>query len=244
MDLKEASEKLEKILELRYPSLAIRLVKLGEEIPKHIRTPDKRSRYCQLLMLARHGETLLLTPEQLACPAASAAFGFAPLPENISSGKMLHTLGLYETAEAAAETMRTIPRLQPKSISALIIGPLSDFPIEPDVVIVEGLPEQVMWLCLARTFKSGGRLNFNTSIFQCCCVDCTVLPYMAGEINISPGCYGCRSSTDTLVEDMFIGVPVALLDEIVGGLEGLSRKAIPDARMKQVYNAYIGSRKA
>jgi len=242
MSFRETAEKIRQILELQHSPIDIRLIKSGEEMPKHINVPEKPSRHCQLLMLARHGETLLLTPDHLACPAAAAAFGFAPLPEMISSRKMLHTLGLYESPEAAAETMRTMPRLKPKSISALVVGPLDDFPIEPDVVVVEGLPEQVMWLCLARTFKAGGRLNFSTSIFQCCCVDSTVVPYMTGEINMSPGCYGCRSSTDTLGEDMFIGIPAPLLDMIVEGLEGLSKKAITDARMKKVYHAYIGSK--
>jgi len=243
VNLGEATTRMKEILELRHSPIAVKLIKPGEEVP-HIKIPDRRSRHCQLLMLGRRGETLLLTPDQLACPAASAAFGFSPLPEMISSGKMLHTLGLYESPEAAAETMRTMPRLKPGSTSALVVGPLGDFPLKPDVIVVEGLPEQVMWLCLARTFKSGGRLSFSTSIFQCCCVDSTVVPYMTGEINMSPGCYGCRDATDTPKEDMFIGIPSSLLDMIVEGLDGLSKKAIPAARAKQVYHAYIGSKKA
>ena len=231
------------ILELKNSPIAVKLIKPEEELPT-IEAPKKRPRYCQLLMLGRRGETLLLTPENLACPAAHAAFGFGPLPEKISSGQMLHTLGLYETPEAAAETMRTMPRLKPGSTSALVVGPSDSFPLKPDVVVVEGLPEQVMWLCLARTFKNGGRLAFSTSIFQCCCVDSTVVPYMTGEINASPGCYGCRDATDTPKEDMFIGIPGALLNQIMDGLEGLSKKAIPAARAKQVYHAYIESKKA
>jgi uncharacterized protein (DUF169 family) len=240
-NFREINERMMEILELKNSPIAVKLVRPGEELPE-IEAPKKRPRHCQLLMLARHGETLLLTPDQLACAAASAAFGFSPLPEMISSGKMMHTLGLYESTEAAAETMRTMPRLKAGSISALVVGPLGDFPLKPDVIVVEGLPEQVMWLCLARTFKNGGRLNFSTSIFQCCCVDSTVVPYMTGEINASPGCYGCRDATDTPKEDMFIGIPGALLDQIMDGLEGLSKKAIPAARAKQVYHAYVGSK--
>jgi uncharacterized protein (DUF169 family) len=237
--LRETARRMMEILELKNSPIAVKLIKTGEELP-NIKPPAKRPRYCQLLMLGRRGETLLLTPENLACPAAHAAFGFGPLPAKISSGQMLHVLGLYETPEAAAETMRTMPRLKPGSISALVVGPLGDFPLSPDVVVVEGFPEQVMWLCLSRTFKSGGRLNFSTSIFQCCCVDSTVVPYVTAEINMSPGCYGCRDATDTPREDMFIGIPGALLDQIMNGLEGLSKKAIPAARAKQVYHAYAG----
>jgi len=96
MSFRETAEKMSQILELQHSPIAVRLIKSGEEIPKNIKVPDKRSRHCQLLMLTRHGETLLLTPDHLSCPAAAAAFGFAPLPEMISSGKMLHTLDKVE----------------------------------------------------------------------------------------------------------------------------------------------------
>ena len=66
MSLRVTAEKMRQILELPHSPTAVRLIKPGEEIPRNIKTPDKRSRHCQLLMLARHGETLLLTPDQLA----------------------------------------------------------------------------------------------------------------------------------------------------------------------------------
>jgi len=238
MSFRETAEKLRQILELQHSPIAIRLIKSGEEIPKHINVPEQRSRYCQLLMLARRGETLLLTPERLACPAASAAFGFGPLPKQVSSGKMLHTLGLYESPEAAANTMVTMPRLKIGSISAVLAGPLAEFPLEPDIIIVEGSPEQIMWLCLARTFKNGGRLSFSSSIFQCCCVDVTVVPYITKEVNISPGCYGTRDATDVPTDHMFMGLPMSLLSQVVDGLMALSEKAIIKARAKSVYQAY------
>jgi uncharacterized protein (DUF169 family) len=50
-------------------------------------------RYCQLLMRARHGESLRLEPSELACPAAASAFGFGPLPEGLATGKGLVGFG-------------------------------------------------------------------------------------------------------------------------------------------------------
>ena len=234
------SQKIEQILGLDSPPLAIKIVKIEEPLP-NIRSSPQRSRYCQLLMLARKGQILMLTAEDLACPAAKAALGFAPMPEKIASGEMLCSLGLFMSKEAAAKTMNMIPRIKLGSTKAVIAGPLRDFPVAQDVVVVEGLPEQVMWLCLARNFKEGGRLNFNSSIFQCCCVDVTVVPYLTGEVNISPGCYGCREATDTPPEHMFMGIPFRLLTEMVNSLEFLSKKAMPAVREKRVYKAYMAS---
>ncbi|MEM4481095.1 MAG: DUF169 domain-containing protein [Candidatus Bathyarchaeia archaeon] len=237
MENKVVSLKIEQILGLESPLIAVKIVKTEEQKP-NIKSPPQKSRYCQLLMLARRGQTLMLTAEDLACPAAKSALGFAPLPEKIASGEMLCSLGLYMAKEAAAKTMSMIPRIKLGEAKAVVAGPLKDFILTPDIVVVEGLPEQVMWLCLARNFKEGGRLHFSSSIFQCCCVDVTVVPYITGEVNISPGCYGCREATDTPPEHMFMGIPAKIIPEIVESLEYLSKKAMPAVREKRVYKAY------
>lgn len=237
---REAAQEIEKILGLEAPLLAVKVVKMEEALP-NIKAPQQKSRYCQLLMLARKGQTLMLKAEDLACPAAKAAFGFAPLPEKIASGDMLCSLGLYMTREAAAKTMSMIPRIKLGEAKAVVAGPLKDFTLASDVIVVEGFPEQIMWLCLARNFKEGGRLNFSSSIFQCCCVDVTVVPYLTGEVNISPGCYGCREATDTPPGHMFMGIPAKLLGEMAESLEYLSKKAMMAVREKRVYKAYMAS---
>lgn len=238
MDYKILSEKMETILGLDSPPIAVKIVKQEENLPD-IKSPDKKSRYCQLLMLARKGYTFKLTPETIACPAAKAALGFDLLPEIISSGQMLCTLGLFMGEDAVAKTMRMMPKLKLGSVKAVIAGPLSSFPLDPDVVIVESYPEHIMWLCLARNFKEGGRFNFNSSVFQCWCVDVTVVPYVSGDINIGPGCYGCREATDIPPEYMYIGIPARFLNDVVESLESLSRKAMITVREKRVYKSYI-----
>jgi len=235
------SEKMEKILGLESLPIGVRIVRQEERLPD-IKSPDKKSRYCQLLMLARKGFTFKLTPENIACPAAKASLGFDSLPEKISSGQMLCTLGLFMDEKAAAKTMSMIPRLKLGSAKAVVAGPLKRFPCTSDVVIVESVPKHIMWLCLARNFREGGRLNFSSSIFQCCCVDVTVVPYLTGDINISPGCYGCREATDTPPEHMFIGIPGKLLTSIVGSLEALSTRAMATVREKRACHSYVMSR--
>src|SRR4030067_589095 len=63
---------------------------------------NSNSRYCQLLMLAKKGQILMLNAEKIACPAAKAALGLGPLPEKISSREMLCAIGLFSFKEAAA----------------------------------------------------------------------------------------------------------------------------------------------
>ena len=231
------SRKIEELLGLESPPIAVKIVKPEEPMPD-VKSPERKSRHCQLLMLARRGFTFKLTPEDISCPAAKAALGFDALPEKISSGQMLCALGLFANEKAASKTMNMMPRLKLGSSKAVVAGPLRTFPYAPEIVIVESIPEHVMWLCLARNFRDGGRLNFSSSIFQCCCVDVTVVPYLTGDVNISPGCYGCREATDTPPEHMFMGIPAKLLDQIVESLEFLSHKAMITVREKRIYKAY------
>lgn len=60
MDNKVLSQKLQEILHLQSPPVAVKIIKKEEPLP-NIKLPKQNSRYCQLLMLARQGQTLMLT---------------------------------------------------------------------------------------------------------------------------------------------------------------------------------------
>ena len=145
MEKQKLSQKLEEILGLDSPPIAVKIVKAEEAIPD-IKLPTQNSRYCQLLMLARKGQTLMLNAEKIACPAAKAALGLGPLAEKISTGEMLCTLGLFANKEAAAKTMRMMAKKE-GSVKAIVAGPQKNFPMEPDIVIIESVPEthNVAW---------------------------------------------------------------------------------------------------
>jgi len=125
-----------------------------------------------------------------------------------------------------------MPRLPRGEYAAVALSPLAETPFEPDVVIVEGLPEQIMWLALAERFEEGGRLEFSTAVLQATCVDGAVLPFVEQRINASFGCYGCRDATDFGPEEGVIGFPGYDLERIVAALEQLAAKAMPRVRAK------------
>ena len=235
----QAASSLKNILDLESSPIAIRLVKKDEN-PKDLPAEsNRRLRYCQLLMEAKKGKGATLTSENIACPAAAAALGLLPLPEKISSGEMLKTLGLFESVTAAARTMAKMPRLELGTFKAVAAAPLEDAKFTPDVVIIEDKPEKIMWINLAAIHETGGRLSFNSAVFQACCVDVTVIPYLTKNVNVSLGCYGCRDSTDIADDECLVGIPYEKLKEIITSLQALSKKAMPEARQKKVYNQFI-----
>jgi uncharacterized protein (DUF169 family) len=108
------------------------------------------------------------------------------------------------------------------------------------VVIVEALPEQLMWLALASVHDTGGRLEFSTAVLQATCVDAAILPFLTGRPNATLGCYGCREATDLSDEESVIGIPGPMLARVVTSLKQLAAKALPRVREKATYRHLQG----
>jgi len=237
MDLEKSARILTEILGLKYPPIAVKffedIVALdGFELPS-----DRR--YCQILMGAREGKKLMLTAENISCPAAAWALGFREPPLKLSSGEMPAGMGIFGSPQAAKHTLDTMPRLQMGKYQMVACCPLATAPFEPDVVVVESAAEHLMWIALAQAFETGGRLEFSTAILQATCVDGTIIPFLTQKIHASLGCYGCREATNLAESEGVLGFPIKDLEHIVNSLQKLNERAIPRVRGKAVYQALL-----
>ena len=203
----------------------------------------ERHRYCQALMKARAGERVILEADELACPAAAKAFGFRPLTPALQSGKGLVGFGIVAEPESGATMFQGMTCLEPGSAARIALCPLGEAPALPDVVVVEGPPEQLMWLLLAEVNLRGGeRLLGSTAVLQATCVDATIIPYLEQRLNFTMGCYGCREATDIAPTETVVGFPGARLTQLVDSLEFLSEKAVPRSRAKRAHEALVTGR--
>ena len=233
MNYAEMSKKIVDTLGLRTEPVAITLIKKGMPMPEGYKEPEKPLRHCQSIMRAKHGEMVLMPANKQACPVGASALGLVPMPEKVRSGEFHHGMGLYDTPAEAAKTMAVRPALETGSVIATALAPLSKATLEPDVVVIVGLPEQVFWLVpAATTFSVGGRVTVEMAAVQASCVDSTVIPYVSGNVNISLGCFGCRKTTDIKPEEMLVGIPAKKLPEVVKALEKMGAGPIPKSREK------------
>ena len=67
-------------------------------------------------MEARHGKTVIVTKENISCPAAAAALGLKPLPKNLQDGSMLCGYGIFKEKEAGMNVMNEMPRMGNRKI--------------------------------------------------------------------------------------------------------------------------------
>jgi uncharacterized protein (DUF169 family) len=79
------------ILGLSYEPTALKFSEERVSLPG-FELPSER-RYCQVLMGAREGQRLLLTADNVSCPAAAWALGFKEPPAKLSSGEMPAGMG-------------------------------------------------------------------------------------------------------------------------------------------------------
>ena len=237
----EMSVKLKKILNLEREPVGVKFLKESEkELLKDEYDGITKTRYCQALMRAGNGEKIMITGENISCPASAAAFGLKPLSEMLSSGQMLYNMGLFASLEAGKKAMEGMTRLNYGDFNIVLLSPLGEIEIEPDVVVIESKPEHLMWLSLASIYETGERLHFDSAIFQATCVDSTVIPFKNGRVNSTLGCYGCRDATNIKEDENLIGIPYSMLNDIINNLEKLALKPMQKARAKEAFHSFSG----
>jgi uncharacterized protein (DUF169 family) len=235
-EVREAGRKIVSILGLTTFPVGVRFA--ADAITPTDALRLESHRYCQALMLARHGQFVVLDEEGIACPAAADAFGFRPLPEGLRSGKGLVGFGIVSAPAVGRRMIEGMPRLASGEIHHLELFPLEEADRIPHVVVVEGEVEQLMWIVLSCLHATGGqRVTASTAVLQATCVDATIIPFLEKRLNFGFGCYGCRDATDLAAGESIIGFPVAFLASIVTHLEYLKDNAIPTSRGKKAWRA-------
>ena len=218
-------------LGLRWQPVAVSLIDKDELLPD-VPMPPENLRFCQAMMAARRGASILMPPHRHSCPDGTSIFGMTGVPEKPATGEIYVLFHKVVNAEAAARMVAERPTLPPKSRRATYVAPLAKTVREPEVVVFTGTPEQMMWLSMSMSYYTGHRHDFHASGFNSMCVEAVLLPLTNDEPNITFGCYGCRAATDIGEDMMFMGVPTHLLPMIAQGAAELAKKAIPDSRNK------------
>ncbi|WP_165060544.1 DUF169 domain-containing protein [Adlercreutzia sp. ZJ154] len=218
-------------LGLRWQPVAVSLIEKDELLPD-VPMPTENLRFCQAMMAARRGASILMPPFRHSCPDGTSIFGMTGVPEKLATGEIYVLFHKLVNAEAAAQMVAERPTLPPHSRRATYVAPLAKTLRKPEVVVFTGTPEQMMWLCMSMSYYTGHRFDFHASGYNSMCVEAVLYPMMEDQPNITFGCYGCRAASDIGEDMMFMGVPTSAMPTVVRGLTELAKKAIPDSRNK------------
>src|SRR5271157_5800928 len=129
-DLRTISQDLSRMLDLKYVAVGVNLYREGEPLPEGLEfTRENLKSYCQAVVLAGQGRTLLLAKEQMGCKLGTTALGFEPEAEAFLDDGVLekYGVGLFATEEASAATIHHSFYLPAGKTRAALIAPLSFF---------------------------------------------------------------------------------------------------------------------
>ncbi len=223
MDAATLNGHLEKHLRVSTFPVGIASLAPGAPLPAKAKRPAKdlgiKVAICQSVGFARrYGWTLAFSGDDLACPIAKAAFGFADRNAYYTSGALAD--GMYASCrDAGARMEEALPRYARNEVGAVVVGPLSRIDFAPDTVLVYGNPAQVLRLVNASLFEKGGAMRAETT-GRGDCADIVIRSRQSGEPQLVLPCYGDRIFGMTADDEMAFTFPFADAERIVKGLEG------------------------
>ncbi|MCG8688035.1 MAG: DUF169 domain-containing protein, partial [Desulfobacterales bacterium] len=212
IDFQKMSQDMVDRLSLGLEPVGVTLFGRTRDMPEGIGFSEKELKsYCQALVLAGRGETLLLKKEQMGCKLGTSVLGFeneADMARYLDDGVLeKYGVGLFGSEEASADTILNSFYLEKGTTQAVLIAPLSAFRDRPQAVIFTANSEQVMWLLYALNYEKGGKMDLPQSGGALGgCADITALPLLKGEANITFLGLGCRLKSAIDAADLMMGI--------------------------------------
>lgn len=214
--LKELHELIIKELRLRSDPVGVKLFKGLSEVPLNIsRVPD-RVTVCQLSTLARlHSLTHYATADDIACKRGAASLGLIQLPEDVVVGEdaYAHTVDVM----TAKKLYSSIPMLSPE-YKAVLMGPLSELPVDPDVVLIAGNPAQMLKVVEGWVWFSGEPATLAATGVHGICGYGIANALKTGKLVLTLPCSGARRVGLYIDDEMVAVIPFSLIDKWVDGL--------------------------
>lgn len=221
-DLQSLAARYDKMLRLTTVPVAVKLFgKLAdlEKISykgKPIKLLGKRLALCQIFAQARYyGRLNAGTREKLdLCRLGADAFGFP-----VTDYTHVYSGTYFNGDEAARRMIETTPKFKRDLYKAILVAPLEKSPVEPDVVLFYGNTAQILRLVHGYLYNKGGRLEFSSSGDAGACADPVVIAMQTQKPSIGLPCNGGRVLSWPSDDELVCGVPGALLEEILLGIE-------------------------
>jgi uncharacterized protein (DUF169 family) len=219
-DIAELCAELESMLRLRtYPLGLRRVAKLEDVEPAEgWKAMDFVADGCQYVTQARTtGWAFKLTKDNI-CPCAFAwAMGLVDEPEECKAQNMVGTW--FKTLDDVLKWRAGTPRV-PGRIEALLLAPVSRQMFEPEVILLYGLPEQIILIINAIQWSGYERLEFS-STGESSCVDAPHQCYASGKPSLGIPSYGEHWWGGARGGELAMAIPAAMMEEVMEGLRAL-----------------------
>jgi uncharacterized protein (DUF169 family) len=227
MDKQDMSDQLTDKLKLERPPIAIAFV---QEKPDGVKAFEGQvPSACTFWPQAEH-ETFYATAEQhFNCPVGAMTMGFE-LPDSVRDGLMGLVQRMCADDYLSESEPGSIPTVGTEK-GGIVYGPLADFPVEPDAVLMWLSPEQAM-LYNEAAGSATWSAEMASNVFGR--PTCAALPAAINQSRptMSLGCIGMRTFTGAPADAMVGAVPASKTEEFVRALD---RAAASNKVMQEFY---------
>jgi uncharacterized protein (DUF169 family) len=232
MEHADAARELTDLLALSHPPIALAFVDAEPDGLAGAGKPVPSA--CTFWRRAELGTFYAPAAAHFNCPVGSMVMGF-DLPAEVSDQLGGLVQSMCDASYLSMDEAAKIPGVGKRS-AGIIYGPLSEFPLDPDVV--------VLWVNVAQAMlyaEASGRAAWtNTQMEVSGRPGCAALPLAmnTGEPRMSLGCAGMRTFTE-IGDDLTLAVlPGSGIGQFLGAL---SQTATANAAMRSFYEAHKAS---
>lgn len=160
--------------------------------------------YCEIIQKARFGESFIIKTQ--GCKVGAYVLGETETgPEEYYSRTKR-----YKDRDAAKNAALGLRRLGKKGCSIKITPYSGEY---FDILILFLKPERAMRIIQAYSYHGGEPVKFMTGGIASICSDCTAYP-LSGKLGISLGCKGSRKHSRYGDDEVVVGIPFKLAQEI------------------------------
>jgi len=218
---RERVEAIEYFLRSTSHPIGVKFYKKGADIPKGIKCLDYPVTVCQATTMARLGkrdsEPIMLKKDNICCAFAIGIVGFEDWPDDIKNGERdvrIH----FDTKEGFKKAFQKLPTMPPASIEAIVVGPLYNFHIEPDMILLALMPGQVNRFTDGYVWNEGGYITINFSGMAGVCSNTIVKTLKEKTVSLSFPCFGGRRVGLYQDHELLGGIHTEFFDTWIDGL--------------------------
>src|SRR5215472_7191172 len=214
MDHATTAQRLSTLLSLRHPPVALAFTDTPPEGVPQASQPVPSS--CTFWRQAEEGTFYATAAQHFNCPVGSMVMGFEmPADVNEQLGGLVQMMcdASYLSMEEAAKIPST-----GKNSAGILYGPLHEFPVDPDVVL--------LWVNVAQAMlysEAAGSAAWTSTPMT---------------VSGRPGCAGMRTFTEIGDDETLAAVPGAGLAEFV---DSLAETVESNSAMRDFYSAHKAS---
>lgn len=219
MDLIEKISILPILLNLKRKIVGVRIINNKEEYDSiDARQVKSKITYCYMIKRGASGQHFKAKADNFWCEGALKALGLVDVPENVTSGEVYESLGLYTNREVAKHAQKDVKYIEERNYG-IEVFPLDDNPSKKfDVAIIVDKSYPIMRISQGYSFYYGINKSIRIGGNQAICSESTATPYLEDDINISMLCSGTRFFAKWDEEDISIGIPYSKMSNIIDGI--------------------------